>query len=72
MEETLSQCTMASKHPSIIQSHIRAEIILKGNLLFDCLNDKVDRSKVVSVNFDTFEGNQLSFFSKWLFLINSW
>ena len=45
MEETLSQCTMASKHPSIIQSHTRTEIILKGNLLLDCLNHKVDKTK---------------------------
>ena len=51
MEETLSQSTMASKHPSIIQSHTRAEIILKGNLLFDCLNHKVDKTEAVSDQF---------------------
>ena len=51
MEETLSQCTMASKHPSIIQSHTRAEIILKGNILLDGLNHKVDKTEVVSDQF---------------------
>ena len=54
MEETLSQCTMASKHPSIIQSHTRAEIILKGNLLLDGLNHKVDKTEVVQYGFSIF------------------